>query len=162
VTESSTEQEEPKVLIQLVKDYVFRATFSGTNTVLLMDEPSPLGSLVGPNASRILSAAVGNCLSASLAFCLRKSKVDLIGMKTEVTPTVERNKEGYWRVVKMSAEIKVEVGESTESSRLQRCLEIFENYCVVTGAVRNGIKVDVKVNSATSDGPTTETHRATT
>jgi len=97
-----------------------------------------------------------------LAFCLRKSKVDLKGMKTEVTPTVERNKEGYWRVVKMSAKIKVEVGESTESSRLQRCLEIFENYCVVTGAVRNGIKVDVKVNSTTSDGSTTETQKATT
>ena len=141
------EREESKAVVELVRDYVFRATFSGTDAVLLMDEPSPLGTLIGPNASRMLSAAVGNCLSVSLAFCLRKSKVDLKGIRTEVAPIVERDNEGFWRVVRLAAKIRVEVAESTEPSRLQRCLEIFENYCVVTGAVRSGIKVDVKVET---------------
>jgi len=141
------ESEEPKVVVELVKDYVFRATFSGMDTVLLMDEPSPLGTLVGPNASRVLSAAVGNCLSASLAFCLRKSKVDLKGMKTEIAPIVERNSDGFWRVVRLAVKIRVDVAGSTEPSRLQRCLEIFEKYCVVTEAVRSGIKVDAEVKT---------------
>ena len=141
------EREESKTVVELVRDYVFRATFSGTDAVLLMDKPSPLGTLIGPNASRMLSAAVGNCLSVSLAFCLRKSKVDLQGIRTEVAPIVERDSEGFWRVIRLAAKIRVEVAESTEPSRLQRCLEIIENYCDVTGAVRSGIKVDVKMET---------------
>ena len=50
-------------------------------------------------------------------------------------------------MVRLAAKIRVEVAESTEPSRLQRCLEIFEKYCVVTGAVRSGIKVDVKMET---------------
>ncbi len=141
------ESEVPKVVVELVRDYVFQAKFSGTDIVLLLDEPPPLGTLVGPNASRMLSAAVGNCLSASLAFCLRKSRVDLRGIRTEVAPIVERNSEGFWRVVRLDAKIKVEVAESTDPSRLKRCLEIFEKYCVVTGAVRGGMEVETKVEA---------------
>jgi len=45
----------------------------------------------GPNASRLLAAAVANCLTASLLFCLRKARVNVHGMRSEATATVARD-----------------------------------------------------------------------
>ena len=139
--------EKPKVQIDLLHDYVFRVSFPDAGgTTLVMDEPEPLGSLEGPNASRVLAAAIGNCLSASLAFCLRKSRIDVKGMHAEVKPTLERNKEGYWRVTRMDVRIEPSLDSGADQTRVRRCLEIFENYCVVTGAVRSGIEVAVDIS----------------
>lgn len=144
-----TEKEtKPKVLIELIRDYLFKVTFPDADTTLIADEPSPLGNLSGPNASRLLSAAVANCLCASLAFCLRRSKVRLKGIKAEAEPVIERNKDGYWRVTRIGVMLKPQIEEFEDQNKLKRCLEIFENYCVVTGAVREGIHINVKVGEA--------------
>lgn len=144
----SSQENPPKVYLELLHDYVFRVSFPGTKLgQIVMDEPAPLGSLEGPNASRVLAAAIGNCLSASLAFCLRKYKVSLKTIKTEVEPIIERNKEGYWRVTRINVKINPEFEGQVDLAQLNRCLEIFEKYCVVTGAVRSGIEVNVTVQS---------------
>jgi organic hydroperoxide reductase OsmC/OhrA len=109
--------------------------------------PPPLGSLRGPNAARLLSASVANCLSASLLFCLRRSKVEVKGMRAEAEPIIERNKEGYWRVSKIIVSLRAELAETVQAEKARRCIEIFENYCVVTGSVRGGITVDVRVEA---------------
>lgn len=38
-----------------------------------IDEPEPMGGNSGPNAGKVLAAAIGNCLTASLLFCLQKA-----------------------------------------------------------------------------------------
>jgi len=143
----------PKVVAELMRDYLFKITFPDANTTLIMDEPAPLGKLSGPNASRVLAAAVANCLSASLAFCLRKSKIEVKGVRAEAEPSIERNKEGYWRVTKINVRIKPETADSADQHKVRKCLEIFENYCVVTGAVREGIQVDVQVDTRLTGKP---------
>ena len=142
----SGEGAKPKAIVELVKDYLFRVTFPGSTTNLIMGELPPLGEFKGPNASRVLSAAVANCLSASLAFCLRKSKVELQGIRAEAEPILERNKEGYWRITKINVRIKPTIAETVDQNRIRRCPDIFE-YCVATGAVREGIQVDVHVDA---------------
>jgi uncharacterized OsmC-like protein len=140
--------ENDKVIVELVENYKFRVTFPDSEkTVLYMDEPPPLGEAKGPNAAKVLAASVANCLSASLLFCLRKIKIDVRGMRTEATPVIERNEQGYWRVKKLDVTIVPEFGENVEKEKIKRCLEIFENYCIVTGAVRDGIEVNVTINS---------------
>ncbi len=133
--------------MKLIRGYQFKVTFPGVKGEgFAMDEPEPLGGLDGPNASRVLAASIANCLSASLLFCLSKSRVAVEDIETEAEPTVERNQEGYWRVKKVDVSIKVKLREHSDKERTDRCLQIFENYCVVTGAVRKGIGVDVSVN----------------
>ena len=71
------------VSLKLQHGYEFLAAFEKFPDVapVLLDEPPPLGASHGPNASALLGAAVGNCLAASLLFCLRRSRVDVSDVK---------------------------------------------------------------------------------
>ncbi|MFQ6616378.1 MAG: OsmC family protein [Fidelibacterota bacterium] len=132
-----------------LKDYQFRTTFEGTDVdPIILDEPPPLGSSRGPSASRLLAASVGHCLSASLLFCLRKARVEVVHVRTNVQGTFQRNEKRRLRVGRLDAEITLNLGE-TAPKRMNRCLGIFEDFCVVTGAVRKGVKVTVKVTDHT-------------
>jgi uncharacterized OsmC-like protein len=87
-----SEEKTFSVELELLSNYKFRAGFhlEGVED-LIMDEPPPVGEAKGPNASSLVLAAVGNCLSASLSFCLRRSRVEVKGLRTEVEGTMARN-----------------------------------------------------------------------
>jgi uncharacterized OsmC-like protein len=111
---------------------------------LVLDEPEPLGSGAGPNPARVLAAAVGGCLGASLTFCLRKSHVEVSGLKTTVRGLLARNDKGRHRVASLSVTLEPVVAASAQE-RLPRCVSVFEDYCVVTASIRSAIPVDVRV-----------------
>ena len=111
---------------------------------LVLDEPAPLGSQVGPNASRMLAAAAANCLSASLLFCVHKTAAPPGSMRTAVTCALTRNPQKRLRVGAMEVRIQVS-GEMEQAARMRRCLELFEDFCVVTASLRQGIAVAVEV-----------------
>ena len=113
----------------------------------MLDEPEPLGHQRGPNAARILAAAVGNCLSASLFFCLRKSRIEPHGIRTRVTGTLARNEQGRQRISGLDVRIDID-GSDERSSRLKRCLGLYQDYCLITESVRAGIPVEVHVFGA--------------
>jgi uncharacterized OsmC-like protein len=127
------------------RDYQFNVQFDLAGVPdLLLDEPAPLGSGAGPNASRLLAAAVANCLSASLLFCLGKFKQDPQGITAKVTGEMVRNEQGRLRVGGLSVDIRL--GQNVE--RLEHCAAQFEDFCVVTDSVRKGIPVSVRVLDA--------------
>ena len=134
-----------EIRLERLDGYRFRTEF-GTPGVpdLQVDEPPPLGSGAGPNPARLLAAAVGDCLSASLVFCLTKSRTKIAALRTKVVGSYRRNERGRLRVGRIDVAIEVDVPDS-DPERLGRCLESFEEYCVVTGSVRQGIDVGVTV-----------------
>lgn len=111
---------------------------------LVLDESAPLGAGEGPSPARLLGAAVGGCLGASLVFCMRKARVDVRGLHTQVTGTLARNDRGRLRVsairVRLEPVVPVE-----QHDRVPRCLALFEDFCTVTQSVRQGIDVQVEV-----------------
>ena len=131
-----------------IAGYRFRADFDDDGIPpLVLDEPPPLGGNAGPNPARLLAAAVGDCLGASLIFCLSKSRIEVGGVETRVLGSLRRNERGRLRVGKLEVTIRVDVRQA-EADKLGRCLEQFEDYCVVTASVRKGIEVDVRVLDA--------------
>jgi organic hydroperoxide reductase OsmC/OhrA len=112
---------------------------------LLLDEPPPLGAGRGPNATRVLAAAVGNCLGASLLFCLRKSRVDVRELRTTVAGRLVRNEQGRFRIAEIRVRLTPDVPPE-QRERMRRCLGLFEDFCTVTESVRQGIHVDVEVD----------------
>lgn len=134
-----------RITLELQDAYTFRVHFDGTDLdPLITDEPPPLGGDHGPNPSRLLLTAVANCLSASLLFAMRKFRNNPGPIRTVVTGRTERNADGRWRIPKAWVEINLAEGAGSHD-KLERILETFENFCVVTQSVRDGIEVDVTV-----------------
>jgi uncharacterized OsmC-like protein len=131
-----------------VKDYEFTVSFDKDELgKLTMDEPAPQGTEKGPNASRVLSSAVGHCLTASLIFCLQKSRIPLKHVATKVHTTLARNEAGRWGVQAIKVDIDADPLNEQDRERMKRCLEIFEDFCIVTQSVRKGINVEVAVKT---------------
>lgn len=126
-----------------VERYKFQVSF-GSDRIepIFTDEPEPLGKGEYPNAGKLLAAAVGNCLCASLVFCMEKARSEVPALCAEVSTKIERNERGRLRITHMSVRLFPQVGDE---QRFQRCREIFEDFCIVTQSVREGIDVDVQV-----------------
>jgi len=139
------EKNEFTIDIERLENYKFKVEFDKDSMGSLMTDESEEvgGDEEGPNPSRLLAASSLNCLMASLIFCLEKKRVDLESIKGHVKGTVERV-DGRLRVTKLEVTIKPEV-DSTDKQKLEKCREIFEDYCVVTQSIRSGIDVEVEV-----------------
>jgi organic hydroperoxide reductase OsmC/OhrA len=94
--------------------------------------------------SRLLAASVANCLSASLLFALRKFKNNPGPITTVVTAHMERNEEKRLRVGRVDVMIQVD-SPADSLEHLDRVLDQFEDFCVVTQSVRSGFPVTVTV-----------------
>ena len=137
------------ITLQQEEDFDFRVKFDWPdNADLLLDEPEPLGHRHGPNAARLVAAAVGNCLSASLVFCLKtKFKQNPGPLRASVTGQLARNERGRMRIGGLS--VRIELAEGAQAlQHLERCMGQFEDFCVVTESIRHGIPVAVEVVDA--------------
>jgi organic hydroperoxide reductase OsmC/OhrA len=130
--------------VEQLDGFEFRVKFDKEQFApLLLDEPPPLGHDAAPNAARVLAAAIGNCLAASLLFCLQRAKVAAASVNADVDVEIVRNEARRLRVGKVNVTLHTNL--SAEDPALASCLSTFEEFCVVTQSVRQGIDVAVKV-----------------
>jgi organic hydroperoxide reductase OsmC/OhrA len=145
MNETTAEEWRFDVSLTLDHGYQFRADFGLLGVAeLTLDEAAPLGDGTGPNPARLLTVAVANCLASSLLFCLRKARVEVSGMTVSAGGTMARNEKGRLRMTKIDVTLRPRVGED-DVPRMNRCREIFEDFCPVTAAVRAGVDVQVTV-----------------
>ncbi len=90
-------------------DYQFDIDYGNGLPLLRADEPPPLGAGGGPTPVQLLASAVGNCLSASLLFALRKFKQQPEPIGCQVSAEVGRNADGRLRVLALSARLTLGV-----------------------------------------------------
>lgn len=138
------EAREVTVTLARRQGYEFAVRLDSPDAELVMDEPPPLGGGAGPNAVRFLAAAIGNCLAASLLLCLEKSRIEVGALRSTVRVTMVRNPAGRLRIGRVQVRLDPEL-RTMAPERLQRCLSIFEDYCIVTQSVREGVAVEVEV-----------------
>ena len=133
-----------RVALKQKQDYQFEIVFGAAVPSILGDEPAPLGAGAGPSPVQLLAAAVGNCLSDSLLFALRKFKQQPEPLQCEVLAQVGRNADGRLRVLQIKALLTLGVPANT-LQHLDRVLAQFESYCTVTQSVGQGIDVVLEV-----------------
>jgi uncharacterized OsmC-like protein len=115
---------------------------------LLFDEPPHAGGNdEAPSATRYLTSAILNCLSASLTFCLQKSRIPLDALDSEAVCTTARNEEGYLRITRIDVKLRPHWNDWSDQMKktLERCRKIFVNYCIVSASVKEGIEINVEV-----------------
>ncbi len=140
----STPASQFTVHVEQITGFEFRVKFDKDQfSELAMDEPAPLGRDTAPNAARVLAAAIGNCLSASLVFCLKKANVTVEGVAADVHVEIVRNEQKRLRIGKI--DVTIRSGLPSDHPALQGCLATFEDFCIVTQSVRHGIEVNVEV-----------------
>lgn len=133
--------------IEYLDGYRFEVSFDKESMgKLITDETVETGGdEEGPPPSRLLAASTLNCLMASLLFCLRKKSVKLESLEGEVVGTMDRV-EGRLKITHLDVTIETEISPDDEE-KVNKCADIFEDYCIVTQSVREGIEVDVSVES---------------
>jgi len=129
------------------RDYRFRIEFGEAIPAVYGDEPPPLGEGSGPSPVQLLAAAVGNCLSDSLLFALRKFKQSPEPIRCDVVANVGRNAENRLRVLGLHAKLTLGV-PAAQLQHLDRVLATFETYCTVTQSVGQGIAITLEVYDA--------------
>lgn len=144
MSDSSTVQVE----LHQQRDYQFRIDFPAPVPSILGDEPPPLGQSAGPSPMHLLCAAVGNCLSDSLLFALRKFKQAPEPIRTVVQAEVGRNTDNRLRVLKLTAQLHLGV-PAAQLEHLDRVLGQFESFCTVSQSVGQGIPIEAQVFDAT-------------
>lgn len=137
-----------EISLEQTQDYQFKVHFDDTAIPeLITDESEPLGHGAGPNPSRLLVTGVANCLAASLLFALRKYKNTPGMLGAHARATLTRNERNRWRVTHIAVDLQLaDAADSLE--HIDRVIEQFEDFCIVTQSVRQGIAVDVAVRDA--------------
>jgi len=73
---------------------------------------------------------------------MEKAKEEVKDLCAEVETTLERNERNRLRI----KHISVKMFPHTEGGpRFERCREVFEDFCIVTQSVKEGIDIDVEV-----------------
>ncbi len=136
------------ITLEQRQDYEFLVRFDKETVAdLVTDEGAPLGKDAGPNPARLLAAAVANCLSASLLFALRKFKNRPEPITALATTRIGRNEQNRLRI--LGIDVQLRTGrKAAEMAHLERILAQFEEFCIVTQSVRDGLAVNVSVVDA--------------
>lgn len=142
-----SETKKLNVGLSLEKEMIFKCELGEIKVkdCYIDEEHDVEASMWGPNPSRMLGMAILGCLSASFIFCLKKKNLSLNDLNAEAEVSIARNQKGFWRVKKIDVVIKMHIEDPDTRKRADQCKKMFERYCIVTQAVREGIDVEVNL-----------------
>jgi len=129
-----------------VEKYQFKVEFVAARYPgITVDEPPPVGLDQGPNPVQTLAMAVGHCMCSTLTSTLDHAHVRVSPIHATVSASVGVNERGRRRVQHLQVEIFTRPIDEADRSRFEHCVEIFPDFCTVSGAVRQGISIDHRV-----------------
>jgi len=147
-------EENTIVDIKLEKELVFKCNLGLKNLKeIYIDETiNPKGELVGPDAARLLGMAILGCLSASFIFCLQKRNLVVDDLDASAEISFGKTEKEHIRVKKINIKITPKTKDPATLKRIKQCISkmktsemLFEETCIITGSVREGIHIDVNV-----------------
>jgi len=148
-------EEDSTTEIRLDKDLIFKTNIGlGHFNEFFIDETlDDDNDLRGPDAAQMLAIAISSCLSASLIFCLNKRGLNPDDLISRARISFRKIEKGYTRIKKIDVKITPKTEDEVTLKRLNQCLReiksgklLFEENCIITESVREGIKVNVDID----------------
>ena len=133
------------ISVDQVDAFEFRVKFDKEqHSPITTDEPPPLGKGAFPDPARMLAAALGSCLSATLLFASKRPGLQLGHIHTEVKVDIVKNENRRLRIGKIT--VVIDAGIQPEDLEKARAVAaVFEDFCTVTASVRQGIPVETSI-----------------
>ena len=147
-------EENTKVSIRLKKEMILELqnTYKNLDSLLIDETLDDKIEKVGPDAASLLGMAVVSCLSASFIFCLEKRNLTLEDLEANAEISFKEPKKGYKRVDSINVKIIPKTNDPEVLKRVKQCIKeikgghmFFEESCIITPSVREGIKIQVDV-----------------
>ncbi|MHA1147531.1 MAG: OsmC family protein [Promethearchaeota archaeon] len=147
-------EENTFIKLKLDKNLIFTSPLELENLKnLIIDESIEEGvERTGPDAATLLGLAITSCLSASFIFCLQKRNLTLDDLEAIAEVSFKKNEKGYIRIKKIDVKICPKTNDPDVLKRISQCTKVlkngnmfFEESCIITPSVEEGIDVDVKV-----------------
>jgi uncharacterized OsmC-like protein len=127
------------------EDCQFDVRFRTKEGDLLMDKPFQVGVGYGPEAVTMLTMSTTYCMTASLNYYLKKARVEPTTLRARGHVDMRLTEEKFRRVKGMEIDIRIEVTEK-ERKRLERALERFTDFCIISESIRGSFPITVRVH----------------
>lgn len=141
---------EPKVKVglKLEEEMTYRCDLGKIRMEdLFIDEThNKYSEKIGPNPTSLLALSVLSCLAASFTFCLKKRGFTLEDLTGKAEVVIRRNENGFWRVKAIDISITPKIDDPNVLKRADKCMKFFEQYCIISESLRDGMEVNVKID----------------
>ncbi|MFX1419013.1 MAG: OsmC family protein [Promethearchaeota archaeon] len=136
-----------EVGIKLEEEMIFKCDLGQIqmNDLFIDEQHKKSADKIGPNPAKLLALSVLGCLAASFTFCLQKKNFSLSNLDGKAIIISKRNEKGYWRLKKIDIILNPKIDNHELRKRVDQCINFFEQYCIISESIRNGIDIDVKI-----------------
>ncbi|MFX1394019.1 MAG: OsmC family protein [Promethearchaeota archaeon] len=147
-------EENTIVDMKLEKDMIFKVNlgYDKLKEIFIDETMGKKSKMWGPDAAKLLAMALLGCLNASFLFCLNKRNLTVDDLEAHAEVSFKKIEKGYVRVDKINVKIIPKSNDPTTIKRINQCVRkmknnkmFFEETCIITASVREGIDVDVNI-----------------
>ncbi len=147
-------EENEIVDMKLEKDMIFKVNlaYDKLKEIFIDESMGEKSQMWGPNAAQLLAMALLGCLNASFLFCLHKRNLTIDDLEAHAEVSFKKIEKGYIRVKKIDVKIVPKTNDPATIKRINQYIKkmkndkmFFEETCIITASVREGIDVDVNI-----------------
>lgn len=147
-------EENTTVNLELEKDLIFKCSLGleKLKEIYIDETLKKKENPWGPDAAKLLGMAILGCLSASFIFCLNKRNLTPDDLQAHAEISFKKIEKGYERIKKIDVKLMPKTDNPATLKRINQCIRelksgksLFEETCIITASIREGIKINVDV-----------------
>ena len=137
-----------EVGIKLEEEMIFKCDLGQIkmNNLFIDEQHKKSIEKIGPNPSKLLALSVLGCLAASFTFCLQKNNISLSDLDGKAIIISKKDEKGFWRLKKIVIKLNPKIDTPEMHKKADQCTKFFEQYCIISESLRNGIDLDIEVD----------------